>query len=269
MKKALFVLFFVTFMVAGVVPMTTAVAQTPPPAPHAVTAEDAYAAAASTLAEMRRNVAELRAAIEAAGRRDSDAVKGLKARLAGIERGYTALKEAVAAGGDPAKLAKAHADALTLLKGSKEALAAYEHLHIGVAGDLSGTAAGFKCPLGTSPRQKVASATLVGRGSSNDVMFDCVALKGDVVVPEKRSETIGATGIADAARLKAAADAAEARRLPLGWRLARGVALTAAGAVATYFVVGALSKMENADHNGKVAAGMVGALGVGLTLFEF
>lgn len=280
MKSARFVLIFAILVVAGAVPMT-AVAQ---PA-AALQASDAYAVALSTRAEaqakaakLAAQIARLRDAVKAAEHRGASpgAVKALEEQLAASQAAYTALKsevkaieDAVAKGGNPVELAKAHADALLLLKGNKEALKVYESLHIGVAGDLSGTAASFKCPPGTAPRQKVSSAVLAGRGESNDVVFECIPLTKGTVVPEPRSVTATAVSMADAARIKASVDAArercerEAAESPPVWKQVLGFGLGVAGlVVGSYFGIGALSAPAVAHHNGLVAGGVAGGVAV-------
>ncbi|HBW73732.1 MAG TPA: hypothetical protein DEF59_00510 [Candidatus Magasanikbacteria bacterium] len=195
--------------------------------------------------------------------------RGDSKRLRTLEVAYRDLKAAVAEGGNAVQLAKEYANALLLLKGSPEALAAYQRLQIGPAGDLSSSASTFQCPPGTMPKQRVSSVFLRGvtAVTSNDVTFECLPLPGHVNVPEARSQTIAALGVADAKRIKAATEAAaercqkEASEDIPKWRKILGFGLGSVGVVGgSYFVAGALSSTSTANHNGLVVAGIVGGI---------
>ncbi len=215
-----------------------------------------------------------RGAIARAGHRDTATVEALGTRLSQTEAAYRDLKAAVDAGAGEVKLAEAHAKALVLLEGNAEALAAYTRIFAGSAGDLGATAGAFagKCPAGTAPRQKVSSARVAGFGNADNVEFRCEELHSPTVGETASARTTaafaGRKGLATA-EYEGRAALVVAERPALGWRIARDVGLAALGATATYFLVGALSSRESADHNGKVGAAIVGAVGGGITIFEF
>lgn len=119
-------------------------------------------------------------------------------------------------------------------------------------------------------RSKLADSEFSGKAKLTEAEAKGHALEAEAgYEPPPASDDFSRFAATVGAKKRAADAEREAKRLPLGWRIARDVGITAAGAVATYFLVGALSDKENADHNGRVAAAVVGAIGGGLTLFEF
>lgn len=299
MKRALFILVFALAMSAGATPFV-AFAQTPAaaptPSPRVIEARTKLAVEKSIAAEKR--LGEL--ATEIAKLRQS---RGDAKRLASLEVCYRRLAKSVASG-DPVAVTKADAAAYLLLKDAPEALKAFAGRNDGPSRDLSRAAQTLidKClEKGGTPTLKVREVRAEGIGQDRGGEYGCdmshprtseaesVVLKAAGDADAKRREADAAAAIAyakaglshrpensasgplaDVLRAGSQLDAErEAKRPSLAWRVARGVVISALVATAAYYVAGAFSEKSAADRNGKVAAGVVGALGGGLVLLEF